>query len=84
MPTRKEFIRQSTLIGAGSVISGWSKPTAGQEQSLPQKTSGWPDGARLVISVSMQFEAGGEPETGFDSPFPPNLEKGFTDLAAKT
>lgn len=32
----------------------------------------------------MQFEAGGEPETGFDSPFPPNLQKSYTDLPAKT
>jgi peptidoglycan/xylan/chitin deacetylase (PgdA/CDA1 family) len=35
-------------------------------------TSGefWPDGIRLVISVSMQFEAGGQPLKGTDSPFP--------------
>jgi peptidoglycan/xylan/chitin deacetylase (PgdA/CDA1 family) len=30
----------------------------------------WPDGVRLVISVSMQFEAGGKPPKGTDSPFP--------------
>ncbi|TGB30952.1 polysaccharide deacetylase family protein, partial [Burkholderia thailandensis] len=30
----------------------------------------WPNGARLVISISMQFEAGGQPPTGADSPFP--------------
>jgi peptidoglycan/xylan/chitin deacetylase (PgdA/CDA1 family) len=30
----------------------------------------WPDGIRLVISVSMQFEAGGQPPKGTDSPFP--------------
>jgi peptidoglycan/xylan/chitin deacetylase (PgdA/CDA1 family) len=30
----------------------------------------WPDGVRLVISVSMQFEAGGQPPKGTDSPFP--------------
>jgi peptidoglycan/xylan/chitin deacetylase (PgdA/CDA1 family) len=30
----------------------------------------WPDGVRLVISVSMLFEAGGQPPTGTDSPFP--------------
>ena len=31
----------------------------------------WPDGVRLVISVSMQFEAGGQLPKGSDSPFPP-------------
>ncbi len=30
----------------------------------------WPDGIRLVISLSMQFEAGGQPPKGTDSPFP--------------
>ena len=30
----------------------------------------WPNGARLVISVSMQFEAGAQPERGAESPFP--------------
>lgn len=30
----------------------------------------WPDGIRLVISISMQFEAGGQPPKGTDSPFP--------------
>jgi peptidoglycan/xylan/chitin deacetylase (PgdA/CDA1 family) len=30
----------------------------------------WPNGARLVISISMQFEAGGQPLKGTDSPFP--------------
>jgi peptidoglycan/xylan/chitin deacetylase (PgdA/CDA1 family) len=30
----------------------------------------WPDDIRLVISISMQFEAGGQPAKGTDSPFP--------------
>jgi peptidoglycan/xylan/chitin deacetylase (PgdA/CDA1 family) len=30
----------------------------------------WPGGARLVVSISMQFEAGGQPPKGADSPFP--------------
>ena len=29
----------------------------------------WPDGIRLVVSISMQFEAGGQPAKGTDSPF---------------
>ncbi|WP_454723338.1 MULTISPECIES: polysaccharide deacetylase family protein [Cupriavidus] len=35
------------------------------------RTAFWPDGARLVISVSMQFEAGAQPERGASGPFPP-------------
>jgi len=30
----------------------------------------WPNGISLVISVSMQFEAGGQPPKGTGSPFP--------------
>src|SRR5947208_7908643 len=33
-------------------------------------TASGPDGIRLVISISMQFEAGGQPSKGTDSPFP--------------
>jgi hypothetical protein len=29
----------------------------------------WPGGVRLVVSVSMQFEAGGQSPKGTDSPF---------------
>ncbi|WAC70750.1 polysaccharide deacetylase family protein [Roseateles sp. SL47] len=34
------------------------------------KRNFWPDDIRLVISISMQFEAGGQPLKGTDSPFP--------------
>lgn len=94
MSTRKDFIRQSAILGSGSLLF----PSVAFSTALPvlqtpaldtsmgnlQRASQWADGSRLVISISMQFEAGGEPETGFDSPFPPNLVKDYTDLPAKT
>jgi len=44
----------------------------------------WPNGARLVISFSMQFETGGQPE-GAESPFSGNpLPKGHPDLPAES
>src|SRR5258705_4068014 len=39
----------------------------------------WPDGARLVISVSMQFEAGAQPDRGAESPFPA-IDTKYPDL----
>ena len=42
----------------------------------------WPDKARLVISISMQFETGAQPERGADSPFPP-LDPKYADLPAQ-
>jgi peptidoglycan/xylan/chitin deacetylase (PgdA/CDA1 family) len=41
----------------------------------------WPDGARLAVSISMQFEAGAQPERGAESPFPP-LDAKYPDLPA--
>jgi len=46
--------------------------------------SQWPNGAQLVISVSMQFETGGQPE-GAESPFSGSpLPKGQPDLPAES
>ncbi len=85
MQSRKEFIKSTALLGTGSLLMPNSLfPGSSKSEPAGEDPSRWPDGSRLVISVSMQFEAGGEPETGFDSPFPPNLEKGYTDLPAKT
>lgn len=45
----------------------------------------WPNNARLAISISMQFEAGGEPDHGADSPFSgAPLPPKYPDLPAKT
>lgn len=54
----------------------------GIAQTTQKSKSYWPNGAQLVISVSMQFETGGQPE-GAESPFSGNpLPKGQPDLAA--
>jgi peptidoglycan/xylan/chitin deacetylase (PgdA/CDA1 family) len=45
----------------------------------------WPNNAKLAISISMQFEAGGEPDQGADSPFSGSpLPPEYPDLPAKT
>ena len=84
MSSRKDFIKSAALLGAGALLLPKRSAAKPVIASTDQYRSGWGDDTRLVISVSMQFEAGGEPDTGFDSPFPPNLEKGYTDLPAKT
>jgi peptidoglycan/xylan/chitin deacetylase (PgdA/CDA1 family) len=44
----------------------------------------WPNGAQLVVSISMQFEAGGQPADA-ESPFPKlALKKNEKDLPAET
>jgi peptidoglycan/xylan/chitin deacetylase (PgdA/CDA1 family) len=78
MTTRKDFLKQSGLLGLASILS----PDIQQQPSVPP-ISKWADGSRLVISVSMQFEAGGQPDNA-ESPFPQNMQKGFKDLPGET
>ncbi|MFA6248221.1 MAG: polysaccharide deacetylase family protein [Mucilaginibacter sp.] len=85
MSTRKNFLKTASVLGASTLLfpkTVFSQPKV--SNAIQPERSKWSDGTRLVISVSMQFEAGGEPEIGFDSPFPANLEKGYKDLPAKT
>jgi peptidoglycan/xylan/chitin deacetylase (PgdA/CDA1 family) len=46
--------------------------------SESETKSFWPDGARLAVSISMQFESGSQPD-GAESPFPP-LDPKYPDL----
>ena len=41
----------------------------------------WPNGARMVISVSMQMETGAQPSGGAESPMP-KIDQKYPDLPA--
>lgn len=84
MTTRRRFLGGGLVAGAALGAAGGvaeaQEPRAGGPAS-----AFWPDGARLAISISMQFEAGGQPDEGADSPFSTNpLPKGYPDLPAST
>lgn len=79
---RRSFLVQAGagagMLAAGAVLANQAA-AAPQAQaptraasSKPGRAAGafWPDGIRLVVSISMQFEAGGQPPKGTDSPFP--------------
>jgi peptidoglycan/xylan/chitin deacetylase (PgdA/CDA1 family) len=84
--TRRDFLRAgasagmlaaATTLAAGTparvsaaVQDGGMQPRKDQPAEGPSSGLFWPDGIRLVISISMQFEAGGQPSKGTDSPFP--------------
>lgn len=85
MNTRRNFIKQGSLLGAASMLAS-HRASAHSGSSLTETNSTaahWPDGSRLVVSVSMQFEAGGQPDNA-ESPFPQNMQKGYKDLPAAT
>src|SRR5258707_14874578 len=72
---RRTFIQTSALTAAAMVTTSAassSRPGRIRNQEIEMKKSGafWPNGARLVVSISMQFEAGAQPERGAESPFP--------------
>src|SRR5258708_34059920 len=82
---RRTFITTSTAaavgLGANSLLPGRDKGKEKEPRAI--STEGfWPNKARLVISLSMQFETGAQPETGASSPFPP-LDPKYPDLPAQ-
>ena len=76
---RRTFLAQAgagaAVLTAGSLLGTANAATAqtgvAPAATVRQATGGfWPGDTRLVVSVSMQFEAGGQPLKGTDSPFP--------------
>lgn len=41
----------------------------------------WPNGARIAVSISLMFEAGGQPISGAGGPLPEPIKPGFPDQA---
>ena len=83
MNTRRTFIKQVGMAGAASILPLNNFLINNEMDSNRNEKSKWADGSRLVVSISMQFEAGGQPDNA-ESPFPQNLEKGYVDLPAAT
>jgi peptidoglycan/xylan/chitin deacetylase (PgdA/CDA1 family) len=78
-PDRRAFLtRTSVGVGvlAASALTSVAIAQEVQPFASPAAHPGkaadrfWPGGNRLVVSISMQFEAGGQPPKGTDSPFP--------------
>ena len=69
---RRAFMQ--TSIFAAAVVSTsaarTSRPGRIRKDGIEMKSAFWPNGARLVVAISMQFEAGAQPERGAESPFP--------------
>src|SRR5229473_1377342 len=65
------FLDAKPSEGAGAEAPrGQARASAVQPRNGPSSHAFWPNGTRLVVSVSMMFEAGGQPGKGTDSPFP--------------
>jgi len=81
MNNRRTFLKQASMAGIAGLLPVNS--LLANDFSNKDASESWSDGSRLVVSVSMQFEAGGQPENA-ESPFPQNMQKGFTDIPGET
>ena len=82
MASRRDVIK----AGAMAAIAAAAPSSVTLADQLPEQhkvTAGtfWPDGARMVISVSMQMEGGAQPTSGAESPMP-TIDSKYPDLPA--
>ena len=85
---RRDFIKDSAVSAlAVNTARAFEPETFGIGRSpisVPPADSEsffWPDGARLVVSISMQMEAGAQPMSGAESPMP-KIDPVYPDLPA--
>ncbi len=81
--TRRDFLAGSAVAaGAMTLAANSALAQSGQNAGIASASGFWPGGAQLVISISMQFEAGAQGERA-EGPFPP-LEAQYTDTITPT
>ena len=85
---RRQFIVTSS-VAAAAVASrytakGHESQSSKHDKNMEDQQSFWPDKARLAISVSLQFEAGGQPISGASGLIPEPIKKGYPDLATNS
>lgn len=79
--TRRSFLQTAGSVGAG--MAGALLPAAAHAvTSAPAVGTGpfWPNGARLAVSLSLMFEAGGQPLSGAGGPIGEPIMDGRPDL----
>jgi peptidoglycan/xylan/chitin deacetylase (PgdA/CDA1 family) len=82
MIERREFLITSGTFALGARPRTNLRAKAAQRGIMQTNNDEfWPGGARLVISISMQMEAGAEPESGAESPLP-KIDPKYPDIAA--
>jgi peptidoglycan/xylan/chitin deacetylase (PgdA/CDA1 family) len=82
MITRRNFVKASatSALAAGLPLVSEMSAQAGSSEMRAANTF-WPNGARMVISISMQMEGGAQPTSGAESPMP-RIDPNYPDLPA--
>ena len=76
----KDFTRRGVLLAAGAAKLFNRRLVPGADAMMAPDTTFWPDGARLAVSFSMMFEAGGQPISGAGGVIPDPIANGLPDL----
>ena len=80
MTSRRDLIKagaMAAMLGAVPWPVALSDPVT-EQRSLAEGAF-WPNGARMVISVSMQMEGGAQPTSGAESPMP-KIDRNYPNL----
>jgi peptidoglycan/xylan/chitin deacetylase (PgdA/CDA1 family) len=82
MMSRRDVVKAGAVAAmAGAVPSSVTFADSMPEETKAAARSFWPDGARMVVSVSMQMEGGAQPASGAESPMP-KIDSKYPDLPA--
>ena len=76
----KDFTRRGVLLAGGAAKLFNSRLVPGAEAMMAPDATFWPDGARLAVSFSLMFEAGGQPISGAGGVIPDPIANGLPDL----
>ena len=79
--SRRTLLTAAATFAVPAALSGeLVNQDATTEARGPQVTSTWPHGARLAVSFSLMFEAGGQPISGAGGVIPDPIQRGSPDL----
>src|SRR5882672_340457 len=78
---RRDFIRSGAISSAALAAHPLGGSVTDEQERVAGSEGFWPNGARLVISISMQMEAGAQPLSGAESPMP-KIDSKYSDLPA--
>jgi peptidoglycan/xylan/chitin deacetylase (PgdA/CDA1 family) len=80
MTSRVITLNRRAVLALGAAAAAVSLVARAKENTMSTSDQFWPNNARVAVSFSLMFEAGGQPISGAPGSFGP-IEKGAPDLA---
>ena len=76
-PTRRTVLSMGLAAASATILA---QPEMSMAEQPASGHAFWPNGARVAVSLSLMFEAGGQPISGAGGVIPDPIEKGLPDL----